>query len=1132
MKKKHCLMISGLNKIWKSKIFVIMRAVLFFLVISITQVVALNSYAQVTRLSLDLKSEMILNILKKIENQSEFYFMYDATVIDVNQKTGIHCDNQLLTEILDEIFLNKGITYKIEDRQIALTKLNSVVSIQQIKTVTGKVTDSNGQPLPGVTVVVKETTNGTVTDAEGNYSLTNIPEGEILLFSFIGMRTQEVIIGSQMNIDVVMKDEVIRLEEVVAVGYGVQKKSNITGAISSVKSDDIASRSTTSIVDAMAGKIAGVTIISTGGAPGSAGSMLIRGYSSNKSSSPLYVVDGLRVKDISNLDPNTIESIEILKDAASAAIYGAEAGNGVVMVTTKKGSKGTSQISYEFQYNLNDLVRTPKTLNSEQYSDWLLLNGKYTQNEIDATIAAGLWNGESSTNWMDEMTEQGTSARHTLNLQGGNEKGNYYISLGYTDQDGIVVEEYDTYQRINATLNASYKFRPWLEVGNSTNFMNNSTNAVSGGSGLNSSFFGYIYYFDPTVSVSYSPDNIPTYMQDYINRGKTLLTTDNGEYYGLSQLISTTPCNPWVKLRSTEQENKSNIISGIAYANLTPIKGFTYTSRMGYMLRDNNTWNFSRVYYGGPSDYANNASVNRSLTKSSYWQWENFINYNFTVLEDHEISTMLGMSYSENDTYYMYGSESKIREDVENNPLFWDLAYKASDSNDEIIATHNWQHKLSYYGRLNYSYLNRYSVQFTMRTDAADLSVLSSKNRWGYFPAVSAGWQISNEPWFQGIGKIDFLKLRASWGQNGSTSSLNNYAYANTISTNALGYSFDGSTYTVSSTTSGLSNNLLKWETSEQLDIGIDLRFLNSRLTFSTDWYKKTTKDLILSTGITVPAAAGAAAPVMNGGNVINQGWEFETSWKDKVGDFNYSVNANFSTLHNEVKSVHSTVTRYTDNSLQNYGNLSAFEVGHPVWYLWTYHFEGLDPETGNPMITDTDGNGVIDVEDKIESGSGLPDFQYGLTFSASYKNFFATIFGQGVGGNQIFRATGPYQQNTLKYFYDRTWTPATAETATMAPMNSGNYQYYIVSDAFVFNADYFKIKQIKFGYTLPASLTKKAFMQSVKMYVSLDDWFIFTPYKVGIDPSVSANNSTGIGIDYGSYPNYKKTVFGVSVTF
>lgn len=1119
------------------KILLKMKLTLFIILFSILAAKATDVYSQTTRLSMDVKNTSVRDVLNAIENRSEFFFLYSEKIIDVNRKVNIDVQNGTIEKILDQVFVGTNVSYTLKGRQIVLTtpaanNFYGDASNQQQNTVTGKVVDSTGSSLPGVSVVIKGTTNGTITDTDGNFKIQSVPSNATLQFSFVGMKTQEVVVGNKTSIDVKLVDETIGLEEVVAVGYGVQKKSNITGSISSVKTEDIASRSNTSLVDAMAGKTSGVTIVSTSGAPGAAGTMLIRGYSSNKSSYPLYVVDGLRVNSISDLDPKTIESMEILKDAASAAIYGAEAGNGVVLITTKKGSAGNSQISYEFQYTINDMVRTPVSLNSKEYTDWLILNGKYTQNDINATVTAGLWDGKSSTDWMHEMTEQGISPRHTLSLQGGSEKGNYYISLGSTNQDGIVVGKYDTYKRVNGTLNVSYKFRPWLEVGNNTNYMNNSTNAVTGGTGLNDSFFGYIYYFDPTVSVTYSPDKLPTYMKSYLSSGKTLLTDENGNYYGISQLISTNPCNPWAKLRSTDKENKTDMISGSAYANISPIKGLVYTSRLGYNLNVNNTWNLNRVYYGGPSDYANDASVSRSLTKSTYYQWENFINYNFKLLGVHDFTTMLGMSYSQNDVYYMYGIESKLRKDVQDNPLFWDLAYKASDSNDDVTATHNWQRKLSYYGRLNYSYRDLYSLQLTMRADAADLSILSLKNRWGYFPAISAGWQMSNESWFKAINFIDYMKARASWGQNGSTSSLTDYAYSNFISTNALGYSLDGSTYSVSATTSGLSNDLLKWETSEQLDFGVDLRFLKSRLSFSADWYKKTTKGLILTSGITVPASAGASAPVMNSGNVINQGFEFEAGWKDKIGKLNYSINANFSTLHNEVKSVHSTVKRYTDNALQSYGNLTAFEVGHPVWYIWTYHCEGINPETGNPIITDTDGNGVINVEDKIEAGSGLPDYQYGLTLSASYKNFSCTVFGQGVGGNQIFRATGPYQQNTIKYFYDRTWTPATKQTATRAPMNTGNYQYYIVSDAFVFDADYFKIKQIQFGYTLPSSIAKKALLQNVKLYVSLEDWFTFTPYKVGMDPSVSANNSTGIGIDYGSYPNYKKTVFGINVSF
>lgn len=1004
----------------------------------------------------------------------------------------------------------------------------------QSVTVKGLISDQAG-PVIGATVMVESTTNGASTGVDGTFELSNVPSRANLVVSCIGYITQTIPVEGRTTIDVVLQEDTEMLEETVVVGYGVQKKSDLTGSISSIKSDDFENRSLTSVVDAMAGKIAGVNIISTGGSPGEAGTMIIRGYSSNKSSYPLYVVDGLRVRNIDNLDPNTIESIEVLKDASSAAIYGAEAGNGVIMVTTKKGVQGSTRISYELQYTLNNLARVPEPMNASEYVDWLLLNKKYTQNDIDATIAAGLWDGKSSTDWIDIMTEQGTSKRHTLSVQSANDKATFYTSLGYTDQDGIVIGDYDTFQRINGTLNVTYKVKPWLELGNSTNFSYNSRRSVPGGSSLNGSFFGSVYWYDPTVSPTYSSDKLPTYMQSLLNQGKVLLTDENGDYYGISQLISTNPANPLITLASSENENKSISVQGTAYANFTPtfVKGLTITSRLGYRFNENNTWGLTKHYYGAPdsSTQTNSASVRRGMTNTTYYQWENFANYNKTLGHVHNLSAMVGMSYSQQDTYNMSGSQSKLRSDIENNPLFWDLAYATSDSDDNVSGTHNWTRQLSYYTRLGYSYSNKYNVQFTFRADAADLSVLSLKNRWGYFPAVSGGWTMSNEEWFPKTTPVEFLKLRASWGQNGSTSSLGSYSYATTISTTATGYSFDGKTYTVSSTTSGLSNDDLKWETSEQLDFGIDMRFLNNRLTFAADWYKKTTKDLILSSGITVPASAGANAPVMNGGSVLNRGWEFELSWKDTIGDFGYSINANLSTLHNEVTSIHNTVSRYTDNSLQNYGNLTAFEVGHPVWYLWTYHCEGIDPETGEAIIADTDKDGQITVEDKIEAGSGLPDYQYGITLSMNWKNLDFKVFGQGSGGNQIFRATGPYQQNNLKYFYERTWSESN-KTGTMAPMNISNYSYYVVSDAYVFDADFFKIKQIQLGYSVPKHLLSKISVSSLRLSVSLEDWFIFTPYKVGMDPTVSANNSTGMGIDYGAYPNYKKTMLGLNITF
>lgn len=431
--------------------------------------------------------------------------------------------------------------------------LTTAVFGQTVK-VSGLVTDASNAPVPGVAILETGTSNGVVTDEQGSYSIT-VPANATLEISCIGYSTQTIPVSGRTSIDIQLVEDNEFLDEVVVVGYGVQRKSDITGAISSVKANDLENRSATSIVDAMAGKTAGVNIVSTGGSPGESGTMLIRGYSSNNSSYPLYVVDGLRVNSISDLDPNTIESIEVLKDASSAAIYGAEAGNGVIMVTTKKGKSGNSSIMYQMQYTINSLANVPQALSGPEYANWMVINGKYAESDVQHTIDDGLWDGKSTTNWIEEMTENGVSQRHSLSLQGSNDKAMYFASISYTDQNGIVVDDYDTYKRYNGTLNSSYKLRPWIEIGNTTNFMYSETKSVTGGTSLNGPFFEALYWFDPTVSVSYPASKLPGYMQSLLSDGKKLMTDDNGDYYGISYFLVNNPANPWVMLRSREQRN-------------------------------------------------------------------------------------------------------------------------------------------------------------------------------------------------------------------------------------------------------------------------------------------------------------------------------------------------------------------------------------------------------------------------------------------------------------------------------------------------------------------------------------------------------------------------------------------------
>ncbi len=1004
----------------------------------------------------------------------------------------------------------------------------------QVK-VTGKVIDDLGESMIGVSILEKGTTNGVVTDIDGNYTLS-VNQGATLVFSYVGYVTQEhVVSGGTLN--VTLKEDTETLDEVVVVGYGVQKKSDLTGAISSVKTADIENRTITRAEEALQGKTAGVQLVSTSAQPGSSPSIRIRGYSSNGTSDPLYVVDGLIVSDLSSIDPNNIKSMEVLKDAASAAIYGAQAGNGVVLITTKTGTKGSSSITYDFQYTINSLANRPELINSqESLSQQKEVSNTFTDQDIQNLIDSGIWDGQSSTDWYDVAFTNSAMQRHSVNLQGANDKGSFYLSLSNLYNDGILRGNYDTYRRLSIMLNADYNIKKWLKVGVTANYNKYTTRPISDGSSNSSygSMISRIMTMKPYWRSTYAPDALPAQMQGLLDSGYNLFTDENGDYY--MTLGDGESVHPQVNLRKSNIKRFGNSLSGTLYANFTPFKGFTFTSRLGYRESNDNYYQYDNLFYGSSSVLNQDQNgAQRSNTSVTYYQWENFANYSTTIAQDHNLSAMLGMSFAETKTTYVQAGVDKVSKD---DPLFQDVSYPAGTAAKTVAGYDNVARKLSYFGRLSYDYKNRYMAQFSMRADAADSSILPMNNRWGYFPSVSAGWVLSNEKFFQDNNNtpVTFVKLRASWGQNGSTSNLGNYSYSNSLTSNSIGYSYYTTQmiYASLARPNQVANNELKWETSEQLDLGFDVRAFNDRFTLGFDWYKKKTKDLIVSE-ITIPFEVGNSSAPLNAGSVENQGFEIELGWKDKPNkDFSYSVNANLATLKNKVTHLDSRVSNGRIEGatrIAGYGSITAFEVGHPVWYFRGYEVDHLD-DKGAPVYVDQDNNGSIDDEDRVEIGKPMPDFTFGLTASFNYKDFDFLIFGSGSIGNDAFMAYEYHDISyTLKELYDQRWTADGSTNRKYAAPTQTGVDKYAMSDAYVFDASYFRIKQIQLGYTLPQNLTRKAFIDKCRLYVSLDDFFTFTSYP-GIDPEVSASATSGMGVDFGNYPTTKKVVFGLSVTF
>ena len=1020
----------------------------------------------------------------------------------------------------------------------AVVLLGSGSAFAQNQAISGKVLDAGGEPVIGAAVMVPGTTNGATTDLNGAFSIRVAP-GTTLEVSCIGYTTIRVTAANGMT--VTLEDDAEMLEETVVIGYGVQKKSDLTGAVASVRSEDLENRSTTDAAAALQGKAAGIQIINSSGAPGAGADIRVRGYSSNSGNiGPLLIVDGLKVDNIQYLDPSMIESMEVLKDAASAAIYGAQAGNGVVLITTKTGaaSNGTAHISYMGRFTLQSLGKKADIFAAKEYIEYQ----KYIGNITDELLTANGYNGTDNS-WYDSTFQPSWSQQHGVTFQGGNNKGHFFTSLNYVDNDGIVVGKKDTYNRLTAQVNADYQLFKWFNVSTNNSIEKWSRKSVSNGYG---SVLNSVVSIDPLTPAYISNiKDTPIDMQAHYADGDPVPTdpNHNNDFYGTSKYLQEATGNPLFQRDKSDSTSEGINIRGTLAANLTPIAGLTFTSRFGYRIAQSSSHSFTKPYWLTSMAQSTNYDISANVNTSYYYQWENFVNFNKTFGK-HTVGAMAGMSYTEShsDNASISSNGPDILKGYEPNFIYID--YLTSDATKTVGNAPGMSAQLSYFGRLMYSFDNRYSIQANFRADAYDSSKLSKQARWGYFPSVSLGWTISNEPFFKdnvSRSAVSFLKLRGSWGLNGNVNVLSGYRYSTSISVNGQMYQGTPSTGDgapqYGSMPSGLANPDLKWETSEQYDAGIDARFLNNRLTFGFDWYRKYTKDLLIQVD-NLPEI-GVAQSWVNAGKVLNEGLEFELGWKDSIGDFSYSVNANLSTLKNQVLEVHSLLDRLNTDVVSGLNEVlvSSFEAGYPIWYFRGYKYAGVDQATGAPQYYDK--NGAITAtpgdNDKQYVGEGIPNLTYGLTVNLAWKGLDLVIFGTGAAGNEIYNlmvsADRPKTNGLYTYWRD-SWKAA-GDNAKYPDMKQiYNKWDFWSSSACVFDGSFFKIKQIQLGYTLPKQITQKALISDLRFFVSLDDYFTFTKYP-GADPeTASLNSSTSRGVDSGSYPTTKKVVFGVNLTF
>lgn len=1039
----------------------------------------------------------------------------------------------------------------------------SLGAFAQQQTVKGIVKDVSGEPIIGASVVVKGTSNGVITDFDGNFTIPNVPEGSVIDISFIGYVTQSVKASSQMNI--ILKEDSKTLDEVVVIGYGVQKKSVVTASIAKVGENELAQTAPTRVDNALKGLAAGVQVTTQNGQPGSSSVVRVRGTGTINNSDPLYIVDGMPIGGgIDNINPADIASIEVLKDAASAAVYGARAANGVVLVTTKKGALGKVKVNYDFSFGWQSPWKQREMLNATQYATLMNEAAVYNGSEPKFSDPSSLGVG---TNWQDALFNDGAPVQnHQLSISGASEKINYYFSAGYYNQEGIVGGNYDhsNYERLSFRSNTQYKVfdesktRNWLKnltVGVNLSYSRINSRGINAGN-LTGSALADALFMDPTMDVyadsedelraiagsNYNPDENGEFIRDKVS-GK-LLNLPSPDFNELA--------NPLARLSLPVQKNNSDKV----IANLTAELGiwdnlkykFSWGSDLAFWGNDS----YSIPYYLNRNAKNNQSNVSSQMNRGYTWQIENVLTYDKTFGQ-HSFSVVLGQSAQRYTSRQLGGTAYDLLAYLEDKANIDFTTGLASDGKETVYGGAGDPNSLaSYFGRLSYNFAERYMFQFTVRRDGS--SRFGPNNKWATFPSVSVGWNITNEPWLQKRPEWwTSTKFRLSWGKNGNEN-IGNFRYTANVALNnnyVFGGYGKGQSLVLGSKPSGTPNADLKWEESEQYDVGLDFGFFNNALTFTVDYFYKKTNGMLKE--MAIPSYLGESKPWGNVGSMKNEGVEFELGYKLVKNDWSFSVQANLSYLKNELIDLGNADGYETMDNVHQIGNISRAENGQPYPFFWGYKTDGIfqnqaeiDAYTkdgkliqpnavpGDVRFVDLDGNGTIDDKDKTNIGKGTPDWTFGLNFNFAYKNIDFSMLVSGQWGNQIADVTRRLDcqwVNLPAEFMDRWHGEGTSNTMPRFCWNGddANKNWGNFSDLYIKNGAFARIKNIQIGYTLPKSLTHKFFVERLRFYVAAENLLTLTGYK-GFDPEL--NNDKSNGIDRGYYPQARTFTVGLNLNF
>lgn len=1099
------------------QIFRIMRISTFLLMVCVFCSYAGNAHSQNAKVSIRMNNVKLDKILNEIENQTDYLFIYNNQV-DINKITSVKVKNEAVAQVLDKILSGTGINYELEGTHIILTTeaIKDLHAQQQAKTVTGTVTDVSGEPIIGANIRIKGTTTGTITDIDGNFSIEAEPQS-VIEVSYIGYLTQETVINNQKSIRFLLKEDTKTLDEVVVIGYGVQKKADLTGSVANINTEKLNTQSNANIGQALQGKIAGVDIVSQGGAPGSGTRIMVRGIGTLNNASPLYIVDGMYMNSIDHINPNDIASIDVLKDASSAAIYGSRAANGVIIVTTKEGSNTEGKPIIDLSVNLG-ISTASKFLDMLDAKGWAEVTtiARQAIGKPALDMATDLAN-KPDNDWQDIMFRPALMQNYNLSVKGGGKYSTYYTGLGYFNQDGIV--KGTNYQRYNIQSKNDYK-RGIFSAG--TNLIISFSHDKPLHQELRGGMIGTILQSVPTL-------------EKYDD-------TREGGYGGTYGDVVNIP-HPLAIIDDNimDRYNENVKIFANLYAQIELFKGLKYKLNLTPDFSFERYKNYLNKYDFGLATNSITQLTERQRRRRNILV-ENLLTFDRTFGE-HKISALAGYTYQDSRFRHIQAYGEGLPQGLE------EIDAATTNRSNE---GNSWRSVLtSILGRVFYSYQNKYLFTATIRRDGS--SKFDKNNRYGYFPSFSLGWNVAEEKFMENVHWLDQLKLRGGYGVLGNQE-IDNYQYSSTITT-GINYPDGNGGLLQGAFPKNFANPDIKWEETAMTNVGIDFMAFNNRLSLTADYYVKNTKDILLTVPIPI-SSGGANDPIRNAGKIRNNGFEFNLGWMDQPNpDISYGINLIGSFNKNKVIAMGSESGSIKGGSTNQNITTSETKAGYPIGGYWLISTAGyfnsqeevdayakdgkkIQPaaEPGDIKFVDANNDGVINDDDRVFQGSPFPDFTFALNGNMRYKNFDLSIGLQGVLGNKIYNATRQTLEdvtkgsNFLASCLDY-WTPENKNAShPRLTWDDPNRNTRAESDRYLENGSYLRLRSVQLGYTFPQTWFKGA-IQHARVYINAENLFTITSYS-GYSPDVNADNANYRGFDNFIYPTNRTFMLGLNVTF